>query len=106
MNVTLGRLIMAYTPIQYGPSVSTSGAPRSQTGVVVDRQTVDLKRLEKRVGRVHWQQRVGIEADHATRIFGRGRTFFHIENWYSIHAFIRLSLKAAGLYGRGLRNAG
>ncbi|MFZ1492497.1 MAG: metallophosphoesterase [Candidatus Competibacter denitrificans] len=96
---------MAHTPVQHGPSASTLGTPRSQIGVVVDRQTVDLKRLEKRVGRVHWQQRVGIEADHATQIFGRGRTFFHIENWYSIHAVIRLTLKALGLYGRGLRNA-
>jgi uncharacterized protein len=78
---------------------------RSTAGVVVDRATVELKRLEKRIGRVHLQQRLGIEADHATQIFGRGRTFFHLENWYSIHALIRLTLRALGLYGRGLRNA-
>lgn len=75
------------------------------TGVVVDRETVELKRLEKRIGRVHLQQRLGIEADHATQIFGRGRTFFHIENWYSIHALIRLTLRGLGLYRRGLHNA-
>jgi hypothetical protein len=54
---------------------------------------------------VHLQQRIGIEADHATQVFGRGRTFFHIENWYSIHTLIRLALRCTGLYGRGLRNA-
>ncbi len=78
---------------------------RSSTAVVVDRETVELKRLEKRIGRVHLQQRLGIEADHATQIFGRGRTIFHIENWYSIHALIRLALRCLGLYGRGVRNA-
>lgn len=71
----------------------------------MDRETVELKRLEKRIGRVHLRQRLGIEADHATQIFGRGRTFFHIENWYSIHSFIRLILRGLGLYGRGLSNA-
>ncbi|MCC9000793.1 MAG: hypothetical protein LM522_15105, partial [Candidatus Contendobacter sp.] len=69
------------------PSSKPAGA-RPSTRVVVDRETVELKRLEKRIGRVHLQQRLGMEADHATQIFGRGRTFFHIENWYSIHALI------------------
>lgn len=86
------------------PSSKPAGA-RSSTGVVVDRETVELKRLEKRIGRVHLQQRLGIEADHATQVFGRGRTVFHIENWYSIHALIRLILRCLGLYGRGVRNA-
>ena len=78
---------------------------RPPSGVVVDRQTVELKRLEKRIGRVHLQQRLGIEADHATQVFGRGRTFFHIENWHSFHAIIRLILRGLRLYRRGLRNA-
>lgn len=80
-------------------------SPFSSSGVVVDQETVELRRLEKRIGRVHLQQRLGIEADHATQVFGRGRTFFHIENWYSIHALIRLTLRGLGLYRRGLRNA-
>ena len=84
------------TPKVHSPAAS---------GVIVDRETVELKRLEKRIGRVHLQQRLGIEADHATQVFGRGRTFFHIENWYSIHALIRLTLRGLGLYRRGLRNA-
>lgn len=67
---------MKYPPAQNDPQQSNMAHPRSPSGVVVDRQTVDLKRLEKRIGRVHLQQRLGIEADHATQIFGRGRTFF------------------------------
>lgn len=91
--------------VQDGPPWSKSAGVRPPAGVVVDRETVELKRLEKRIGRVHLQQRLGIEADHATQIFGRGRTFFHIENWYSIHALIRLTLRGLGLYRRGLHNA-
>lgn len=77
----------------------------SSSGVVVHRETIELKRLEKRIGRIHLQQRLGIEAEHAAQIFGRGRTFFHIENWYSIHTLIRLTLRCMGLYRRGVRNA-
>jgi predicted MPP superfamily phosphohydrolase len=62
-------------------------------------------RLARRVGRLHLRQRQGIQRDHVTQIFGRGRNFFHIENWYSVHALMRLLLRAAGLFGRGRRNA-
>ncbi len=65
-----------------------------------------VERLELRLGRMHARQRLGIERDHEAQVFGRGINFFHIENWYSIHAVIRYSLKLAGLYGRGCRNAG
>ncbi|MFZ4790045.1 MAG: metallophosphoesterase [Candidatus Competibacteraceae bacterium] len=83
-----------------------SDAPvKRSANVVVSQEIIELKRLEKRIGRVHLQQRIGIEADYATQVFGRGRTFFHIENWYSIHTLIRLVLRCTGLYGRGLRNA-
>lgn len=84
---------------------SPKGPSSSLPSVVVDRETAELKRLEERIGRVHLQQRLGIEVDHAAQVFGRGRTFFHIENWYSIHALIRLTLRGLGLYRRGLRNA-
>jgi predicted MPP superfamily phosphohydrolase len=60
--------------------------------------------LEKRLGRLHARQRLGIEADFEARIFGHGINFFHIENWYSIHSLIRNSLKLVGLYWRGQRN--
>lgn len=62
-------------------------------------------RLGRRVGRLHLWQRRGIQRDHVTQIVGRGRNFFHIENWYSVHALLRLALRSVGLYGRGRRNA-
>jgi len=33
--------------------------------------------------------------------FRRGTHFFHLENWYSVHALIRNSLRLAGLHARG-----
>lgn len=62
-------------------------------------------RVAQRVGRLHLHQRQGIQREHVTQIFGGGRNFFHIENWYSVHALMRLALKAVGLYQRGRRNA-
>jgi hypothetical protein len=63
------------------------------------------EKLERRLGRVHARQRLGIETDHEARVFGGGLNFFHIENWYSAHSVIRTALKLSGLYGRGRRNA-
>lgn len=64
-----------------------------------------LDRLERRLGRLHANQRLGIETDHEAQIFGQGLNFFHIENWYSVHSVIRTAFKLSGLYGRGVRNA-
>jgi hypothetical protein len=64
-----------------------------------------LARLERRLGAVHARQRLGIEADHEAQCFGQGLNFFHIENWYSVHAVIRTTLRLGGMYGRGRRNA-
>jgi uncharacterized protein len=64
-----------------------------------------LAKLEQRLGRVHTKQRLGIETDHEAQAFGQGLTFFHIENWYSVHSVIRNMLKLAGLYDRGRKNA-
>jgi predicted MPP superfamily phosphohydrolase len=64
-----------------------------------------LNKLERRLGRLHAKQRLGIEMDHEAQIFGQGINFFHIENWYSIHSVIRTTLKLLGLYGRGRKNA-
>ena len=64
-----------------------------------------LSKLEQRLGRLHARQRLGIERDHEAQIFGQGINFFHIENWYSIHSVIRMTLKLTGLYWRGIRNA-
>ena len=64
-----------------------------------------LEQLERRLGGLHARQRLGIETDHEAQIFGQGINFFHIENWYSIHAVIRTTLKLLGLYRRGRKNA-
>jgi uncharacterized protein len=61
--------------------------------------------FEKRLGRLHARQRLGIEIDHEAQIFGQGLNFFHLENWYSVHSVIRAILKLTGLYRRGRRNA-
>jgi hypothetical protein len=66
---------------------------------------VSLDQLEQRLGPLHARQRLGIETDHEAQIFGQGLNFFHIENWYSVHSFIRIILKLTGLYWRGVRNA-
>ena len=58
-----------------------------------------------RVSPVHLQQRLGIEGDRESQIFGQGLNFFHLENWYSIHSLIRIILRACLLHGRGKRNA-
>jgi predicted MPP superfamily phosphohydrolase len=60
--------------------------------------------LEERLGRLYAKQRLGIEDEYEARIFGQGLNFFHIENWYSCHAFIRNTLKLTGLYWRGRNN--
>ncbi len=64
-----------------------------------------LATLEKRLGRLHARQRLGIERDHEAQVFGQGLNFFHIENLPSSHYVIRAILVMTGLYWRGLRNA-
>ena len=64
-----------------------------------------IAKLERRLGRLHARQRLGIEGDHEARVFGGGLNFFHIENWHSAHSVIRTALWLAGLYGRAKRNA-
>lgn len=66
----------------------------------------DIQRiLEQRLGRLHAKQRLGIERAHEAQAFGQGLNFFHVENWYSVHAVIRSALILTGLYRRGRRNA-
>jgi hypothetical protein len=64
-----------------------------------------LTELELRIGRVHLGQRLGLEGEHEARVFRKGTHFFHLENWYSVHSLMRLALRAAGVHGRGLRDA-
>jgi len=65
-----------------------------------------LDTLERRLGRLHARQRLGIEKDHEAQIFGQGLNFFHIENLTLSHSLIRAMLMLTGLYWRGARNAG
>ena len=65
----------------------------------------EYEALERRVGRLHVKQRLGIEKDREARVFGQGINFFHPENWYSMHSIIRNTLKLLQLYRRGKRNA-
>jgi predicted MPP superfamily phosphohydrolase len=64
-----------------------------------------LHLLERRLGRLHARQRLGIEMDHEAQVFGQGLNFLHLENLTSSHALIRAVLIVSGLYWRGLRNA-
>ncbi len=64
-----------------------------------------MQSLERRLGRLHARQRLGIEADHEAQRFGQGLNFFHIENWVSLRTLIPMALKLTGLYARGRRNA-
>ena len=64
-----------------------------------------LAALEKRLGRLHARQRLGIEKDHEAQVFGQGLTFFHPENATLSHALIRGVLMLTGLYWRGLSNS-
>lgn len=68
-------------------------------------ETTEYDRLAARVGRSHLNQRLGIEHDFEARVFGQGRTFFHIENWYSAHGLMRHALRLLGLHRRGKENA-
>jgi uncharacterized protein len=61
--------------------------------------------LERRLGRLHARQRLGIERELEGKVFGRGTKSFHIENLYSARTLIRATLLASGLYALGRRNA-
>lgn len=64
-----------------------------------------LSALERRLGRLYSRQRLGIERESETRVFGGGINFFHPENWYAAHSLIAAVLKLSGLYWRGQKNA-
>lgn len=64
-----------------------------------------LQQLRQRLHPLHLRRRLGIEQEHEAQVFGVGRNFFHIENWYSIHSVIRGLLRLALVYRRGQRNA-
>lgn len=81
-----------------------SGRARKRNGWLFMDKDI-LPKLERRLGRLHARQRLGIESDHEAQVFGQGLNFFHIENWDSAHSLIRNALRLVGLYGRARRNA-
>ena len=64
-----------------------------------------LEKLERRLGRLHAKQRIGIEDDHEARMLGRGPNFFHPRKWRRNPTIIRTALKLTGLYQRARKNA-
>jgi uncharacterized protein len=64
-----------------------------------------LRKLDERLGPLHAKQRFGIEQDREGQLFGRGLTFFHLDNWYPAPWIIQNFFKATGLYWRARRNA-
>ena len=65
----------------------------------------ELHALQERIGRFHLRQRLGIEMANEPRVFGQGRTFFHIENWTSAQYLIKACLQLSFMHKRGKRNA-
>ena len=78
--------------------------PAAITGKISHMNDQIRHQLEERLGSLHARLRLGIEEETKPRVFGNGINFFHPENWYSVHSFIRNSLRLVGLYGRGVRN--
>jgi len=74
-----------------------------RTSLSADEEIVE--KLERRLGRLHAKQRLGIEADHEARVFGQGINYFHPENWYYSPWFVTAALKLTGLYWRARKNA-
>jgi predicted MPP superfamily phosphohydrolase len=69
---------------------------REFRGAIVQNRLVDAL-LEKRLGRLHTRQRLGIENDHEAQVSGENATWSQF--------LIRAGLTATGLYRRGLENA-
>src|SRR5215467_6177103 len=72
--------------------IMMAGTSHPESAVDADIQVM----LERRLGRLHARQRLGIEREFEGRIFGRGTKPFHFENWYSAATLIRVILKASG----------
>lgn len=64
-----------------------------------------LEQLERRLGRLHARQRLGIEDDHEARAGGRGTGSLRPRRWYLSPPIIRGALSLTGLYWRARKNA-
>ncbi len=62
------------------------------------------KQLRERMNRLHLKQRRGIESEGEQPIFGHGLTFFHLENWFSLHKLLKMFLRITHLQGYAKRN--
>ena len=86
------------------PSTSISS---EQSALVSETSTPDeaMEALERRIGKTHFRQRLGIERDKEAKIIGQGRTIFHIENWVILGKIIEYGLILLRMLDRGKRNA-
>ena len=64
-----------------------------------------IQYLRQRLDQDYVERRLTKENSHHQRVLSTGHKLFHVENWYSIHGFIRHCFRAIGLHGRGQRNA-
>ncbi|CAL1240639.1 metallophosphoesterase [Candidatus Methylocalor cossyra] len=100
------RRAMSTPPSPQPASGARAAFPRSSsTATPSPSDSALYAHLEPRIGRCHLNQRLGIENDFEARVFGQGRTFFHIENWYSIHGLMRQFLRMMWLHDQGRKNA-
>ena len=60
--------------------------------------------LIERVGETHLRQRVTLQVEKADRVFGGGRTLFHIENAEKLMIILYYGLKLTALFQRGNQN--
>jgi len=70
----------------------------------MDSSQVNLARLTTRVSETHLRLRLGIERHREHRIFGQGRSFFHIENSNLLRSVVEWSLRLTLFAGRARRN--
>lgn len=61
--------------------------------------------LRERIGVHRYRQRMNVQAYHASKAIGQGRTIFHPENLPMLRLALRTGLRCVGLWGWGRRNA-
>jgi predicted MPP superfamily phosphohydrolase len=71
----------------------------------VRQQSEIYNELAERVGEAHLRQRLMLQVEHASQVFGQGRTLLHIENVEWLPVVVYWGLRLVGLYGLGHRNA-
>jgi predicted MPP superfamily phosphohydrolase len=64
-----------------------------------------LEKFQRRLGRLHARQRLGIENDHETRVSRRRLNLFHPRKLRHSPKIVGTALKLSGLYQRARRNA-